>query len=234
MTARPTISVIIPTFNCARYLPAAVQSVREQTLPVHEIIIVDDGSVDETPAVVAAFGIPVVSLRQAHEGIGAARNRGVDAAAGDYLAFLDADDLFTPAKCARQFEHLVQAGGPDISFGLIEEFVSPDLPAAAQQRLKARVGALAGSVAGTMMINRSAFARVGPFATAWRLGEFADWYLRAADAGLRSEMLPEVVLRRRLHGDNVGIRERASRVDYVRIMKSALDRRRHGSGGPST
>jgi hypothetical protein len=79
---------------------------------------------------------------------------------------------------------------------------------------------------------RAVFNRVGPFASSWRVGEFADWYLRALDAGMRIETIADVVLRRRLHGDNVGIRERDSRVDYAHIVKHALDRRRRATAGP--
>jgi hypothetical protein len=77
-----------------------------------------------------------------------------------------------------------------------------------------------------MLVRRPAFERVGLFETGWRVGEFISWYLRATEAGLRTLMLPEVVLRRRLHETNQGIRERGAATDYVRILKASLDRRR--------
>ncbi len=78
----------------------------------------------------------------------------------------------------------------------------------------------------TMLIRRPAFDRVGPFSSEWRLGEFVDWYARAVDGGLRSLMLPEVALLRRVHGDNLGVRLRAERTEYARVLKAVLDRRR--------
>jgi hypothetical protein len=77
-----------------------------------------------------------------------------------------------------------------------------------------------------MLVRRPAFERVGPFETTWRVGEFINWYLRATEVSLRMLMLPDLVLRRRLHETNQGIRERSAATDYVRILKAALDRRR--------
>jgi glycosyltransferase involved in cell wall biosynthesis len=221
----PLFSVIIPAFNGARYLPEAIDSVRAQHDSI-ELIVVDDGSTDDTVTVVRALGPGITLLQQAHAGIGSARNLGVAHARGTFLGFLDADDLFTPNKLTLQAAHLQREGGPDLSFGAVEEFVSGELADEQKARLHAR-GTLQGAVAGAMLMRRSAFSRVGPFA-AWRVGEFVDWYMRAMEAGLRAETLPDVVLRRRLHGDNVGIRARDARVDYARIMKGALDRRRQG------
>jgi glycosyltransferase involved in cell wall biosynthesis len=93
-------SVIIPTYNCGRFLPEAIESVLAQTLPPHEVIVVDDGSTDDTPAVAARFAGRIVYHRQVNRGVSAARNAGMDRATGDWLAFLDADDLWMPTKLA--------------------------------------------------------------------------------------------------------------------------------------
>ena len=77
-----------------------------------------------------------------------------------------------------------------------------------------------------MLIRRDAFARVGLFDTDLRIGAFVDWYSRAVDEALNSTMIPKVVMRRRIHRSNTGIRDRQSRSDYVRILKRTLDRRR--------
>jgi len=85
---------------------------------------------------------------------------------------------------------------------------------------------MAGYLASTMLIRRASFARVGSFRTDIKLGEFVDWYIRAKEKGLHSQMLAEVVLRRRIHDDNIGVRHRDSTGDYARLLKDALDRRR--------
>lgn len=226
MSTTPVVSVIIPTFNCAHYLQEAIASAVEQH-PSLELIVVDDGSNDDTADVVRR-GPVVTLLQQAHAGISAARNRGVARASGEFLSFLDADDVLVPGKIARQLAHLTAADGPDLSFGAVEEFVSPELPPAERARFQPR-GRMRGRVAGTMLVRRSVFNRIGPFSPVWRVGEFADWYLRAGEAGLRSEDLSDVVLHRRLHGGNIGVRQRDARIDFARIMKQSLDRRRQAA-----
>jgi hypothetical protein len=82
-----------------------------------------------------------------------------------------------------------------------------------------------------MLIARDAFERAGPFPTAWRVGEFIDWYLRAVDVGLTGSVLQEIVLYRRVHAANGGWTAGAARQDYLRIIKGALDRRRTSEAG---
>lgn len=102
MTDRPTVSVVIPVWNAARYLPETLRSVLRQTRPPEEIVVVDDGSTDESAALAEGFGPTVCVLRQENRGESAARNRGIEAARGEWIAFLDADDLWHPEKLARQ------------------------------------------------------------------------------------------------------------------------------------
>lgn len=94
----PRFSVIIPAFNAATTLARAIESVRAQNWPVHEIIVVDDGSTDATANVAHQFGDAVRLIRQSNSGVSVARNAGAVAATGDWLAFLDADDWYAPAR----------------------------------------------------------------------------------------------------------------------------------------
>jgi hypothetical protein len=84
-------------------------------------------------------------------------------------------------------------------------------------------------IAGAMVIRRESFLRVGPFPVQRRLGEFIEWYALARDKGLRETMLSNVLLRRRVHGGNMVLRERAAQSDYIHAVKAALDRRRKGA-----
>jgi glycosyltransferase involved in cell wall biosynthesis len=97
-----TISVVIPTYNYARYLPEAIDSVLAQTYAPLEIIVVDDGSTDDTPQVLATYGEKIRIIRQDNQGVAAARNTGVAAARGEYIALLDSDDLWLPRKLELQ------------------------------------------------------------------------------------------------------------------------------------
>jgi glycosyltransferase involved in cell wall biosynthesis len=101
-TAQPLVSVIIPTFDRAAWLGEAIASVLAQTYPHLELLVVDDGSHDATPEIVQAFGPALTYIRQAHAGVSAARNRGVEASRGALVAFLDSDDVWLPGKVAAQ------------------------------------------------------------------------------------------------------------------------------------
>lgn len=100
----PLVSVVIPTYNRARFLPGAIASIRAQSLSCAEIIVVDDGSTDDTAKVLAALGEGVVHVRQDNAGPAAARNRGIRQASGEFVAFLDTDDRWLPEKIARQVQ----------------------------------------------------------------------------------------------------------------------------------
>ena len=96
------VSVVIPTYNYARYLPEAINSVLRQSVDCYEIIVVDDGSTDDTKEVARLFGQSIRYIYQENQGLASAYNRGIKAARGDFIAFLDSDDLWLPHKLERQ------------------------------------------------------------------------------------------------------------------------------------
>jgi len=110
------ISVIMPAYNRADLLPYTLRSVLAQSVPAHEIIVVDDGSTDGTAEVAASFGAPVRVIRQANAGPAAARNLGFAHSSGEFIHFLDSDDLALPNKHEVQL-HALERSGADIAFG---------------------------------------------------------------------------------------------------------------------
>lgn len=223
----PLISVLIGVYNAEPYLAEAIESVFAQSYRPLELIVVDDGSDDGSGDVARRFGDRLTYARQDNAGNGSARNHAVRLASGELYAFLDADDRFVSGKLERQYATLETDPRLDMVFGHVREFVSPELTAA--QRATVRPPApqpLPWPAPNLMLIRRDAFARVGPFLEDVKVGVTVDWYARASEAGLRSAMLPEVVLERRLHLTNNGLRERESRQQYLHVLKAALDRRR--------
>jgi glycosyltransferase involved in cell wall biosynthesis len=225
------ISVIIPVYNCERYLAEALESVLAQTWGRVETVIVDDGSTDGSADVAKRFGSSVRYDLQPHAGPGVARNRGVELAQGEYLAFLDADDLWVENKLELQMAAFDSDTLPDAVFGHVEQFISPDLPRALTEKIYCPVELVPGRFPGTMLIRSETFRRVGLFSSGLRVGEFIEWYSRATELGLKDVMLPQMVLRRRIHATNSGIVYRDARSDYVRVLKAALDRRRQRVAG---
>jgi len=221
------VSVIIPVYNGERYLAAAITSVLAQTYSPVEVIVVDDGSTDGSADVVRSFGTAVRYETQRHGGSpDAARNHGVELSQGEYLAFLDQDDLWVTNKLELQTAACAADDALDLVFGLVEQFLSPDLPVETAQRMRYPTGVAPGCILTAMLVSRSAFFRVGSFPTRWQLSGFVDWYARAREISLNEVMLPQTIARRRIHAWNLNIVQGQSKVDYVRAIKASLDRRR--------
>jgi glycosyltransferase involved in cell wall biosynthesis len=228
MTTPSLVSVVIPVYNGERYLAEAISSVLAQGYPRVELLVVDDGSNDASVAIAGKFPEARV-LRQPHQGAAAARNHGVAFSQGELLAFLDADDLWQPGKLLTQVKALADDPELEMVFGSVEQFHSPELSTEERARIHIPVEVSTGAHIGAMLIRRASYLRVGELNAALKLGEFIDWYARAMDAGIRSRLIPDVAMRRRLHKCNLGLRGRDHLNDYAQVAKSILDRRRRQS-----
>lgn len=222
------MSAVVTAFQCEAFLGEALESVLGQTLPPDEVIVVDDGSTDGTPVVARSFGRRVRVVSRPNGGPGAARNTGLAEARGLWIAFLDGDDAWTEDKTRLQLETAAQHPSAALVFGHAQNLVAPRGVTLAAARTGEDLPGMPGYVVGAMLGRRDALVSVGPFPEGLRLGEFVDWYARAIEAGIGGVLLREVVLLRRIHGENQSVREKAAAGDYVRVLKSALDRRRAG------
>lgn len=220
------ISVVIPCYDREKYIEAAIDSVLAQEYHPLEIIIVDDGSRDSSIEIIERFGSAVTLIRQENAGAAAARNTGVRNSLGTFLSFLDSDDLWADDKLAKQLDVMTRQPEIDLAFAHAEEFISPELADDVANTIRCREGAMPARLQSTMLIRREAFLKVGFFDETLTIGEGIDWLARANDAGIRSVVLPDVLLRRRLHETNIGRTKKGMRQDYVRALKAALDRRR--------
>jgi glycosyltransferase involved in cell wall biosynthesis len=231
-----TISVVIPAFNAAPFLALALESALAEMPALapgkdFEILVVDDCSTDATPDIAAGYaGRGVRCLRRSIQGgIGAARNTGVAAAEGELLAFLDADDLWPPARLAPLRAALDLAGPRGMAFGHIRQFACPSMNPDMRGRLRVPTEPIPGYCASAMLLRRRDFLSVGAFSETLKVAEFIDWFGRARDSGLVSRLIDQVVLERRIHGANQTIRHRADYSDYALTLKRGLDRRRSGN-----
>ena len=202
--SRVTVSVVVPAFQASAFLHDSLASIRDQTHPVDEVVVVDDGSTDETRRLALDFATswPAVTvLSQPNAGPSAARNTGIAAAAGDFVTFLDADDRMVPERVEVQVDHLERNPGDDIVFGQkrneLEPGAEPIVSEAARNPLARQDYPI------SMMVRREVFARVGVFDPGRRLAEEHDWISRALAAGHRLAVIEHVLVRRRLHGANL-------------------------------
>lgn len=223
------VSVVVPCFNAARYVGEALESVLAQTRPCDEIIVVDDGSTDDSAAVIAQFGGRVRYLHQENQGISAARNRGIAQCSGSCVGFIDADDLWPSHSLETRLRSLSEDAEIDCAYGSVEPFISPDIDSDMRSAFTLPE-TQPGRVAGSMLVRRAVIDRVGVFDGAFRIGETLDWIARIDAAGFRSRDVGEIVLRRRVHGANTVIKERKMQGDYLRVLRAAIARRREATG----
>jgi hypothetical protein len=157
----------------------------------------------------------------------------VEAARGECLAFLDADDLWVSGKLSRQIESLEHTPRLDAVFVGVEHFVSQDSAGFALQP-QIPDSTPNGYHAGSMLIRREAFDRVGPFREDLPLGEFIEWFLRAKEKRLEFAVLPQIGMRRRLHAANMMRSAEPGAVadGYFNILRETLERRRSSRAAP--
>jgi glycosyltransferase involved in cell wall biosynthesis len=234
------ISCIVPVFNGERYLAETLDSIIAQTYRPLEIIVVDDGSTDGTVSIIERYGSPVRYLEQPNSGAPAARNRGLWAAKGEFISFLDADDLWPAEKLRLQMERFEARPELDICVGHLQSFWIPELRREAERfRDHPLAQPQPGYVTTTLLARRALFDEVGGFKDTLRVGDPMDWFLRAGEYGAVMELLPEVLSYRRMHHANIswessstGEMTEEMRSSILRVIKDSLDRRRDKSGKP--
>ncbi|MFM6307811.1 MAG: glycosyltransferase family 2 protein [Dolichospermum sp.] len=220
----PLISVIIPCYNRERYLAEAIESVLDQTYPHIELIVIDDGSSDRSGEIAQSY--PLIYHYQTNGGIGAARNAGIALANGKFLAFLDSDDIWVKDKLAKQMAIFDTNLDIEAVFGYAQNFYSPELDENFRNRIRCPEQPIAAHLSSAMLINRSAFLRVGNFDTNLKISPDVSWYILAMEHQLQQITIPDVVYYRRLHESNSGIKERQYANERMHLIKAKLDRQR--------
>jgi glycosyltransferase involved in cell wall biosynthesis len=204
----------------------AIDSVLGQTHRALDVVVVDDGSTDATLDVTRSYAPDVRCVALPHRGLGATRNAGVRSVRGDYIAFLDQDDIWPEQKLELQLAAFRAHPSPDLVFGHVREFISPELEPQVANRLRCVPAPRPAALPGTMLAARASMAQVGLFPTRWISNDFMAWLLAARQLGLREVMLAGHVLSRRLHHSNFSHRAGVTRSEYLHVLKQSLDRRR--------
>lgn len=224
MEKGPLVSVIMPIYNAEKYVAEALAGVSRQDYAPLQIIVIDDGSTDSSLEIIKASGADIEILSQANAGPAAARNSGLARAEGEFIAFIDADDIWADNKLSGQLAYLAAHPAVDIVIGRSKYF--GDFSARDKKlALDEEQTAVAFNV-GSALFRRSAFTRVGQFDETLRYSEDYDWFLRAREKGLAIQVLSEVALHRRMHQESMTHAQEAKNYQLPLMLKKSLDRRR--------
>jgi len=227
MEPKPLISVVMPAFNTEKYVAESIRSVLGQSYTNIELICIDDGSSDGTLKVIRTF-VDQVRIVECNEnrGIAVARNQGLALATGDFIAFIDADDVWETDKLEKQLRAFKHDPELAMCFTYMRCFLSPELPEEIKSIRYCPTEPAPAYIAGTALLKKEVVERVGLFDESLRIGEFIDWNSRAQEAGFKSAMLEDVMYQRRIHETNTGVNERPSRTDYLKVARNAIARRK--------
>jgi glycosyltransferase involved in cell wall biosynthesis len=229
------VSVVIPTYNRATYVCEAVESVLGQSFRDVEIIVVDDGSTDETASILSRYGDAIRYFHQPNSGQSVARNRGILAATGRYVAFLDSDDTYYPDKLAEQVAFM--EARPEIAFCWTDYSQGPTIPEKPQgrspcvttddERIFDRLCRSNVICTVTVMVRQDSFAASGLFDPVLRASEDYDLWLRLANAR-RGAFLPRILTHVRDHdGRTMGTFEyHRNRVETLMLQVRRWDAER--------
>jgi glycosyltransferase involved in cell wall biosynthesis len=231
------ISCVVPTFNAARYLDQALASILGQSYPEIEVVVVDDGSEDDTLTIAHAHGPKVRVFTQDRLGPAATRNRGVEEARGAFVAFLDPDDLWHPDKLRRQRQSFADDPLLDLCLSHARLQWEPAVAGEAERlrHLNRATQPVPGFATTTLLARRGAFETVGLFDTSLWFADAVDWFMRAEAAGLKRRLLEEALTTHRMHGSNLTRRRSAdSRSEFLGVVKRWADRRRAPGSRPGS
>ncbi len=221
------VSVLVAVWNSARYFREALESALAQTRKAHEIIVVDDGSSDESASIAESYP-EVRCIREVHRGVAPTRNTALTHVTGDLVAWLDADDVWTSDKLEVQagfmdahpeigmtFTHqrLVFEAGVERPYWVREEMIGADSP-----------------VVGTcsMMARAHLFPQIGDFDETKTPADDSDWIFRAKQVGVGYLTLPETLLIRRVHAENLSTVKPMGRPQVLGLLRASINRKRTG------
>lgn len=226
----PLVSVIIPNYNYAHYVTQAVDSVLAQTYPQVEIIVIDDGSTDDSEPILRSYGDKLKWIRQQNQGVSAARNLGVRESKGELIAFLDADDVWLPTKLEKQVARILAEPKLGLVHCGVEQIKSDDTQlgtevdglegwvSTAMLQFQRTVIIAAGS---TAVVSRAVFEAVGGFDT--RLSTSADWdFCYRAAVYRQVGFVPEPLVKYRIHDSNMHSNIRTMEHDMLLCYEKAF------------
>jgi len=232
VSGAPAISVVIPLYNGAKYIEDALSSIRDQPIPVAEILVIDDGSTDTGPEVARAHPSQPKVIRKDNAGPSAARNFGIRQAASPFLAFLDQDDLWRPEKLELQCQAFLDDPALMACFGSVDYFwEDPACDEARAFRDHPRTNAVHGYVTTTLLVRREVYDIVGFYDETLAHADSIAWCAALRDMGVAHRMLDAVVLDHRMHANNLTRRRERGASEILSVLHKRRQAARAAAAG---
>jgi glycosyltransferase involved in cell wall biosynthesis len=230
------ISAIIPTLNMAHFLPDAIASIARQDISVDEIIVIDCGSTDETDATIKRLrnggAPPILFIETSEQNPAAARNKALEKAQGNFIAFLDADDLWPANKLSAQLGFLNASSDKGMVSGYVTYFDILDRETLAPAS-HARTDTIFHVHLGACVYRHAVFERVGAFNPTLTFGEDLDLLMRVREANIGFSFLPRETLYYRKHAASMMAKnDTRKKTDFCRVIAMSVARRRAGGLAP--
>jgi glycosyltransferase involved in cell wall biosynthesis len=221
------VSAIIPVYNGSRYLAATLDSVLAQTYPLHEIIVIDDGSTDNSPEILRSYGDRLRVTRQENQGVAVARNAGLRQASGDVITFIDQDDLWPPRRTEILIDALRSNPKALVAIGQVEVLYERARP---PSNLDLFGTTLREFLVGSMCVRKEVFDLIGPFNTGLGYADDTDFFMRRREANIETVYVDDITLQYRLHESNTSSDRNATQANLLSALRESLRRRRKEEG----
>jgi glycosyltransferase involved in cell wall biosynthesis len=220
------VSVIIAVKNGELRLGEAIQSILNQTYDNLEIIVIDGQSSDNTANIARSYP-KVRHILQNGQGLADAWNCGIESAKGEFIAFLDHDDLWTDNKLDIQINYLIN--NPTIQY-IIAKFrfileSGASIPIGFKKELLDKD--MVGLIPGTLIVRKDIFNFIGKFNTDLVIASDVDWFARVKDENIPMAMIPEVLLHKRVHGNNLSSNAEVNNKELLQILRQSINRQRN-------
>jgi glycosyltransferase involved in cell wall biosynthesis len=221
----PLVSVVMIVSNGEKYIKFAIESVLSQHYEPLEIIVVDGHSIDKTEVIAKCYS-KVRFVRQEKSGVSDAYNLGIEEARGDFVAFLSHDDIWTPDKLHTQMSYMLDNPAIQYTISKIRYFLEPGatLPSGFRKSLLKETPV--GRIMETLVARKEVFDGVGKFNTNLSTAEDVDWYARAADANIPMAIMPNVLLHKRIHGENISLDVSKNNQNLLKALRLSVRRKK--------
>ena len=221
----PLVSVIIPVYNGERFLSAALDSVFAQDYRPMEVIVVDDGSTDHTAEIVSNY-TEVRYLHQANQGPGAARNTGIAVAHGEFVAFLDADDIWLPKKLNTQMGYLLEHPQVGYVIARMHFILETGIEWPAHWDREHFLQDPPIFLPSALLVRKVILEQVGMFDQQLSTAEDRDWFARANHLNVPMAVIDSVLLHRRIHDRNISVNTAGSIKNLFTVLRRSAARNR--------